>query len=177
MACMTDDAQPLPRGAEHPIYAREAQFLLSLMYTFKEVMSLRNAVIFAILSRKEGNFIPKLVTSKHWDTTIGKLIIGMLVLAILSHSETDGKVLPCISLKKASITQLPRFLIDVVSVTASMQTIRTKWNDGDQIFDNQHILVVVNSSRQSDPLIDTLLLLSNYPTQEGNDLPAMRAWI
>jgi hypothetical protein len=26
-------------------------------------------------------------------------------------------------------------------------------------------------------LIDDLLLLSDYPTQEGRDLPAMRAWI
>ena len=30
---------------------------------------------------------------------------------------------------------------------------------------------------QPEPLIDALHLLSDYPTQEGNDLPAMRAWI
>ena len=43
MACMTDDAQPLPRGAVHPIYAREAQFLLSLMYTSKDPVSVNDS--------------------------------------------------------------------------------------------------------------------------------------
>jgi hypothetical protein len=35
-------------------------------------------------------------------------------------------------------------LNDVVSVTASMQTRETKWNDSDQAFNNQKIPVVAN---------------------------------
>ena len=69
-------------------------------------------------------------------------------------------------------------LNDVISVTASMQTQETKWNDSHQAFISKsrlwRISIIID---QLEPLIDDPLLLSDYPTQEGSDLPAMRAWI
>jgi hypothetical protein len=69
-------------------------------------------------------------------------------------------------------------LNDVISVTASMQTQETKWNDSDQAFISKsrscRISTIID---QLDPLIDDPLLLSDYPTQKGSDLPAMGAWI
>ena len=161
---MADDAR---RGTS--IHGQEAQLHLSRMYTFRQAMSLRDAVHFAIAHpRKEGNFLSKLVHSKFWDTTIGlleswlllskSLIAGFALLTIVRESiyflDQEESMyalmsLLCISLKNASISQLPdmsrrRFLInDVLSVTASMQTQETEWDDSDQAF-NQQIPVVAN---------------------------------
>ena len=69
-------------------------------------------------------------------------------------------------------------LNNVISVTASMQTQETKWSDSDQAFISKsrpwRISTIID---QLELLIDDPLLLSDYPTQEGSDLPAMRAWI
>ena len=161
---MADDAR---RGTS--IHGQEAQLHLSRMYTFRQAMSLQDAVHFAIAHpRKEGNFSSKLVHSKFWDTTIGmleswlllskSLIAGFALLTIVresiyfldqEESMYASMSLLCISLKNASISQLPdmsrrRFLInDVLSVTASMQTQETEWDDSDQAF-NQQIPVVAN---------------------------------
>ena len=139
------------------IHGQEAQLLLSRMYTFRQAMSLRDAVHFAIAHpRKEGNSLFKLVHSKFWDTTIGMLeswlLLSTSLTNILDQEESmyASMSLLCISLKNASISQLPdmsrrRFLInDVLSVTASMQTQETKWEDSDQAFKNQQIPVVAN---------------------------------
>ena len=86
----------------------------------------------------------------------------------------------CISLRKASISQLPDMSrrLFAISVTASMQTQETKWNDSDQAFISKsrswRISTIID---QLEPVIDDPLLLSDYPTQEKSDLPAMRAWI
>ena len=55
---MADDAR---RGTS--IHGQEAQLWLSRMYTFRQAMSLRNAVHFAS-AQKEGNSLSKLVHSK-----------------------------------------------------------------------------------------------------------------
>ena len=157
------------------IHAEGTQLHLSRMYTVKQAMSLRDAVHFAIAHpRKEGNFLSKLVHSKFWDTTMGmleswlllskSLIAGFALLTIVresiyfldqKESMYTSMSLLCI-LKNASISQLPdmsrrRFLInDVLSVTASMQTQETEWDDSDQVF-NQQITVVAkfNHSRSN----------------------------
>ena len=136
---MADDAR---RGTS--IHGQEAQLHLSRMYTFRQAMSHRDAVHFAIAHpRKEGNFLSKLVHSKFWDTTIGMLESWLLLSKSLILLGPD-----------ASISQLPdmsrrRFLInDVLSVTASMQTQEIKWNDSNQAF-NQQIQVVANFNRRS----------------------------
>jgi hypothetical protein len=69
-------------------------------------------------------------------------------------------------------------LNDVISVTVSMQTQETKWNDSNQAFiSKSRLWRITTIIDQLEPLIDDPLLLSDYPTQEGSDLPAMRAWI
>jgi hypothetical protein len=69
-------------------------------------------------------------------------------------------------------------LNDVISVTASMQTQETKWNYSDQTFMSKsrswQISTIIDQLEQ---LITDPLLLSDNLTQEGSDLPAMRAWI
>ncbi len=56
---------------------------------YDEPMSLRDAVYFALRhSRKEGNFIPKLVNSEYWDTPIGMRMVGCRFY-YPSYSETD----------------------------------------------------------------------------------------
>jgi hypothetical protein len=59
-------------------------------------------------------------------------------------------------------------LNDVISVTASMQTQETEWNNSDQGFISKsrswRISTIID---QFEPLIDNPLLLSDYPTQEG----------
>jgi hypothetical protein len=220
---MTDDAQPLPRGAEHPIYAREAQFLLSLMYTFKEVMSLVTLLSSLYFQERRGISFPSLYPATSIGTQLFMkiLVIGILVLTITNHSETDGKIdawkkiIFANALTRAIMFQLEESIHiatnrplsktvlndDMIFVKAGVQTQGTKWSDGDQAFNNKQ--VVANSTHpksrnfhsssarqraklwrsttrsvdQPEPLIYALLLLSDYPTQEGNDLPAMQAWI
>ena len=142
------------------------QLLLSQMYSIRQAMSLQDAVHFARAhSRKEGNFIPKLVPSKYWDTTIAMLIIGFLVFTITNHSETDWKInawktiiFPALtsaamypleeSIHFATNRHLSKTVLnEMISCTAGMQTRWTKWSDNDQAFNNKH--VVANSDDQN----------------------------
>ena len=70
-------------------------------------------------------------------------------------------------------------LNDVISVTASMQAQETKWNNSNQALSANPGCgeFQPSSTNLSHCNIDDPLLLSDYPTQEGSDLPAMRAWI
>ncbi len=69
-------------------------------------------------------------------------------------------------------------LNNVISATASMQTQETKWNDSDQAFISKSLLWRISTIiDQPEPLTNDPLLLSDYPTQEESDLPAMLAWI
>ena len=171
MVRMADDAQPLFERccpSHHLQEARSTQPLLSWMHTFRQAMSLRDAVYFAMRhSRKEGNFIPKLVNSEYWDTPIGMRIIQcwfLLSQAIqnpigLMHGFSPSSMISAMYPLEESIhfatTRLmsKTVLNDAISFTASMQTNGSKWNDSEQAFNNQLFLAVANSN-QANPSIN-----------------------
>ncbi len=136
---MADDA-----SCGTSIHGQEAQLCLSLMYTFRQAMSLRNTVYFAIAHpRKEGNSLSKLGHSKFWDTTIGMLEAWCLLSKITQKPLGPGGV--DVHIDEFAMYQLEEsinpattrhesktVLNNVISVTASMQTQETKWNYSDQ---------------------------------------------
>ena len=164
---MADDAR---RGTS--IHGQEAQLHLSRMYTFRQAMSHRDAVHFAIAHpRKEGNFLSKLVHSKFWDTTIGRLESWLLLSKSLILLGPDASIsqLPDMSRRRfitmyflSQLACRPKKLSGTIATKHSISKSRS-WR--------------ISTIDQLEPLIDDLLLLSDYPTQEGRDLPAMRAWI
>ncbi len=131
----------------------------------------------------------KLVHSKFWDTAIGMLEAWCLLSKTTQKPLGPGGV--DVSINEFAMYQLEErtniattrhesktVLNDVISVTASMQTQETKWNDSRHLSANPGCGEFQPSSTNlSHCNIDYPLLLSDYPTQEGSDLPAMRAWI
>ncbi len=182
---MADDAR-----RRTSIHGQEAQLYLSRPYTFRQAMSLRDDVDCAIAHpRKEGNSLSKLVHSKFGDTTIGMMESWCLLSKITQKPLGPGGV--DVHIDESAMYQLEEsinfattrhesktVLNDAISVTASMQTQETKWNDSDQAFISKsrswRISTIID---QLEPVIDDPLLLSDYPTQEKSDLLAMRAWI
>jgi hypothetical protein len=139
--------------------------------------------------RKEGNFLSKLVHSKFGTQQLECWNLGVYYQRITQKPIGPGGV--DVHIDEFAMHQLEEsihfattrhesttVLNDVISVTASMQTQETKWNDSHQAFISKSRLWRISTIiDQLEPLIDDPLLLSDYPTQEGSDLPAMRAWI
>ena len=140
-------------------------------------------------SKKGGEFLVQACSQQVWDTTIGMLESWCLLSKITHKPLGPGGV--DVHIDEFAMHQLEEsihfattrhesktVLNDVISVTASMQTQETKWNDSHQAFISKSRLWRISTIiDQLEPLIDDPLLLSDYPTQEGSDLPAMRAWI
>ena len=140
-------------------------------------------------SKKGGEFLVQACSQQVWDTTIGMLEAWCLLSIITQKPLGSGGV--DVHIDEFAMHQLEEsihfattrhesktVLNDVISVTASMQTQETKWNDSDQAFISKSRLWRISTIiDQLEPLIDDPLLLSDYRTQKRSDLPAMRAWI
>ena len=140
-------------------------------------------------SKKGGELLVQACSQQVWDTTIGMLESWCLLSKITQKPLGPGGV--DVHIDEFALHQLEgsihfattrheskTVLNDVISVTASMQTQETKWNDSHPAFISKSRLWRISTIiDQLEPLIDDPLLLSDYPTQEGIDLPAMRAWI
>jgi hypothetical protein len=140
-------------------------------------------------SKKGGEFLVQACSQQVWDTPIGMLQSWCLQSKITQ--KPLGPVGVDVHIDEFAMHQLEESIHfastrhesktvfnDVISVTARMQTQETKWNDSYQAFISKSRLWRISTIiDQLAPLIGYPLLLSDYPTQEGSDLPAMRAWI
>lgn len=177
------------RGAGHPSMGRKHSYAFHGCIRLDRLCASKRCVLRYCTSKKGGEFLVQACSQQVWDTTIGMLESWCLLSKITQKPLGSGEV--DVHIDEFAMHQLEEsihfattrhesktVLNDVISVTASMQTQETKWNDSHQAFISKSRLWRISTIiDQLEPLIDDPLLLSDYPTQEGSDLPAMRAWI
>ena len=177
------------RGAGHPSMGRKHSYAFHGCIRLDRLCASKRCALRYCTSKKGGEFLVQACSQQVWDTTIGMLESWCLLSKITQKPLGPGGV--DVHIDEFAMHQLEEsihfattrhesktVLNDVISVTASMQTQETKWNDSHQAFISKSRLWRISTIiDQLEPLIDDPLLLSDYPTQEGSDLPAMRAWI
>ena len=182
---MADDAR-----CGTSIHGQEAQLCLSRMYTFRQAMRLETLCTSLLhIQERRGISCPSLFTASFGTQQLECWNLGVYYQRITQKPLGPGGV--DVHIDESAMYQLEEsinfattrhesktVLNDVISVTASMQTQETKWNDSKHLSANPGCGEFQPSSTNlSHYNIDDPLLLSDYPIQEGSDLPAMRAWI
>ena len=164
---MADDAR---RGTS--IHGQEAQLHLSRMYTFRQVMSLETLCTSLLhIQERKGISCPSLFTASFGTQQLECWNLGCYYqnhsyFLVQMHLISQ---LPDMSRRRfltmyflSQLACRPKKLSGTIATKHSMSKSRS-WR--------------ISTIDQLEPLIDDLLLLSDYPTQEGRDLPAKRAWI